>query len=55
MVMGELRDTLFTWGQNVSLLDGSQATPASLSDKGSMKVKASEWLEVVARDKRHGI
>jgi hypothetical protein len=28
-------------------LEGSQASPAGPSDKGSMKVKALEWLDTV--------
>jgi hypothetical protein len=30
------------------LSEGSQALPARTSDKGSVKVKKSEWLEAVA-------
>jgi hypothetical protein len=40
----------FIWRgrKSIILLEGSQAPPACLSDKGSVKVKTLEWLEAVA-------
>jgi hypothetical protein len=37
---GEAKDILFLGRKTVILLEDSQASPAWLSDKGSMKVKA---------------
>jgi hypothetical protein len=40
--LGEGRDALFPRKKSIDLLDGSQASPAHPSDKGSMKVKTSD-------------
>jgi hypothetical protein len=34
--------------KNINLLEGSQASPVLPSDKGSMKLKTLEWMEIVA-------
>jgi hypothetical protein len=37
--------------KNINLLEGSQASLVLPTDKGSMKMKTLEWLEVVALDR----
>jgi hypothetical protein len=46
--MEEMRDALFEAGKRTQLFSGPQVTPVSPSDKGSMTVKAPEWLEMKA-------
>jgi hypothetical protein len=45
----------FVGKRNITLLQGSQASPSSPSDKGSMEVKMLGWLEAVASDRGSGI
>jgi hypothetical protein len=43
-----VRDILLCGGENIILLEGSQAPPVNPSDKTSVKVSVLSWLQAVA-------